>query len=110
MPAPRVWRGKWAKQDGGEAVDLYAPGTPDFARRTRETHTELAPGTVRIDLGAPLPRLAHEPQPVTFDAPAEAEDPPSVPANPPSAPAPAPSLNPFPPKDWRDDYGVTRDR
>lgn len=108
LPSPRVRRGRrFAGADGG-GVDLYAPGTPEFRKRTRETRTEIAPGMIRVDLGEPIPRQTHEPRPVTVEAPEEPEAAPTAPNQPP--PAPAPSRKPSPPKDWRADFGVLRER
>lgn len=95
--------------DGGPAIDPYGPAGPDYIRRNRQTETELAPGMLRIDLGEPIPRGSHEPQPVTREGP-------SVPEGEPEAdlePLVLPSLSRVAaagPRDWRDDYGVSRER
>lgn len=87
-----------------DGPDLYAPGTPDYRRRNRETSALVGSGLLRIDLGDPLPRLSCEPQPVTSEAP---EDP---------APAlPEPSVQqtpidpaPRPEPHWRSSYGLSK--
>lgn len=105
---PRGWPGKRLRVDHGPAVDPYGPKTPDYAQRHRQTETELAPGMLRIDLGQPIPRQSHEPQPITREGPAVPEEEPEEPA----APLVLPSLSRIVAagvKDWRDDYGLGRD-
>lgn len=45
--------------------DPYDVGSAHYAERHRETSTALPGGLVRIDIGAPVPRLPSEPQPVS---------------------------------------------
>jgi len=108
LPQPRVWEGKRLRREGGGGIDPYAPSQPDHARRNRRTETEIAPGVLRIDLGDPLPRQSHEPQPVTREGPAaDHEEPDDDPAD-----LVLPSLASIEAglRDWRDDYGISRDR
>lgn len=117
--SPRVFRGdKLRRALRADAPDLYAPGTPDYRQRGRETVTELAGGMLRIDIGEPVSRLSCEAQPVTCYEPEEPE----------AAPGDTPSQTlgncPHPPEssgdkqpsgsasratpDWRSSYGLSK--
>lgn len=87
-----------------DGPDLYAPGTPDYRRRNRETSALVGSGLLRIDLGDPLPRLPCEPQPVTTSAP---EDPEPAPPEP-LAPAVLLDPAPRPAPHWRSNYGLSK--
>ncbi len=87
-----------------DSLDLYAPGTPDYRRRNRETSAVVGSGLLRIDLGDPLPRLPCEPQPVTISAPEDPE--PVLPE--PSAQAVSPHTASRPAPDWRSSYGLSK--
>jgi hypothetical protein len=93
MPGPYGSRysareGRWygRRRDRPAAPDWYAPGTPDFAERNRQTVTKLPGGLVRVDLGGPAGlskvtgRAVALPKPVQR---VEAEPEPSSPAPPP---------------------------
>lgn len=108
LPQPRVWKGERLRREDGGAVDPYRPSAPDHAQRNRLTETEIAPGMIRIDLGEPVPRQSQEPQPMTREVPtvAEGETEGDIlsPVPPPVPPAAAE------PRDWRHDYGISRER
>lgn len=106
---PRGWGGRRSSRDTGPAVDPYSPALPHYAQRNRSSETEIAPGVLRIDLGEPLPRLAHEPPTVTRQGPEVAEAEPEPTDQLPAMPSVS-QIAAIGGRDWRDDYGVARDR
>lgn len=74
-------------------------------RDEREFMTDLGNGMVRVDIGAPIPRLSCEPRPVPVKAPApaplaapvEPETPPSLPEAPRAKSPQSPKLPAFKP-------------
>lgn len=90
--------------------DLYEPGTPHFEERHRETSTPLPSGTVRIDIGAPIRRLASEPQPVTRRVVKVAADgTPTGPEGAAEAPSEARTVPRKAPRDPREKRAITRE-
>ena len=77
--------------------------TPD----NRQFETDLGNGFVRVDNGAPPPRLPTESQPVSVGAPQSPAVPPSAPV---VATEPTPIAKPVnhntQPPDWRRDFGL----
>jgi hypothetical protein len=82
---PRFRNRARQRRDGWGLPDPHKPGSPDYAERAQQTATQLPCGTVRIDAGEPVARLAEEPQPVACGSPS------ARPAVPVVAPAPAPA-------------------
>jgi hypothetical protein len=104
---PRIWRGeKLHRASETSQPDPYAPSSPDYGKRTRETATQLAPGMTLVSLGEPIKRLAGAPQPVTMSKPAA----PAVSRPEPVAPVPEPvvSRKAWRERDWRADCGLSR--
>lgn len=95
--SPRT--GRWHGVSKGNAP------LPETTRDEREWRTEMPGGMVRIDMGAPVPRLPGEPQPV-------AQRSPSKPAR---APVVTPVADPLPPQrkaasvSPRQPWGLNRD-
>ena len=86
---PRVWRGERLRRESeARQLDPYAPSSPDYGKRMRETGRELAPGMTLISLGEPIKTVAGSPQPVAVGQP----EAPAVPLPEPAAPAPVPAV------------------
>lgn len=102
----RRWYGKRAVARSLPA-DGYAPGSPGYAVRHRETQTVLGNGLVRVDLGEPVPRLPGEAPAVPVSTPTAAPSPAPPPAEPEPAP-PVPAAHRAPPKE-RKLYGLGKD-
>ena len=103
--SPRVFRGDRRERKAVDGPDLYAPGTPDYRRRNRETSALVGSGLLRIDLGDPLPRLPCIPQPVTASAPEDPEPAPPEPM-PPNRLGVTTASRPAP--HWRSNYGLSK--
>lgn len=78
--APKGWP-KRSPQAKVTTPDPYSPTSPGYAERNQQVATEELNGTVRVDVGAPLPRPPYEPQPVPL---------PSTPVAPAAAPVAVP--------------------
>ena len=105
------WQGRLGRRDDRPTPDLYAPSTPDYRERTRETSVKLANGLTLVSMGEPVTRLAGECQPVTADLPPDTDEGPSdtvdrLLAELQQVVLPRPSLTPE--RDWRADYGVAK--
>lgn len=87
--------------------DPYDPGSSQFRERNRETSTTLTGGLVRIDVGAPVPRLPGETQAVRLVNKGIA--PSARPATPAPAEAATTALPASPPREPREQRAITRD-
>lgn len=104
---PRVYNGD-AYRPSVPHPDPYSPSSPGYAERHRLTETEVSPGMIMVSLGAPIQRLAGDPQPVDRGVPEVVlavpdEEPQEAPAVTPPEPA-----VPTRPRSWRDDYGLAK--
>ena len=116
LPPPRIWRGERLRQlDEPAGVDPYGPASANLRGRSKVTHTEIAPGMVRVDIGEPIARPAGCPQPVAVEAPPEPAEPEASPAAASALPTIRDVLNAtkVPRKvssepDWRRDYGLRK--
>lgn len=95
----RVRRGRPPRGDGPQ-VDPYSSAAANYAERTRETVTEIAPGMIRIDIGTPIAETGRIAPVMPTPSPPETTDAPQAL----SAGQPAPRKE----RSWKDDYGVSR--